>query len=200
VSFCYHFASVVRPSTITKKYSPLKPLGHLRPNFGGMVHGWSPSKIVSGSPNLQPTWSLLLRIKKGDEILKFFISETTGTIGTKLCLDSHWITPFQNSVRQSRHPTIMATVAKNRKGGWHFNFFLLKLLGQLDSSFATKILWWSPFKILSGSPVLRPRWTLLLNINDSCTLSRMQGFACLLKSYKTNMFRLFQWNTVCRRI
>jgi hypothetical protein len=25
-----------------------------------------------------------------------------------------------------------------------------------------------------------------------CTLSRMQGFTCLIKSYKTNMFRLFQ--------
>jgi hypothetical protein len=33
-----------------------------------------------------------------------------------------------------------------------------------------------------------------------CTLSRMQDFTCLIKSYKTNMFRLFQWNTVRRRI
>jgi hypothetical protein len=37
VNFCHHFAFVVRPSTITKKYSHLKPLGHLGPNFGGMV-------------------------------------------------------------------------------------------------------------------------------------------------------------------
>jgi hypothetical protein len=56
--------SSVRPQLL-KKYSPLKPLGHLRPNFGGMVRGWSPSKIVSGSPNFQPIWSLLLQIKKG---------------------------------------------------------------------------------------------------------------------------------------
>jgi hypothetical protein len=56
--------SSVRPQLL-KKYSPLKPLGHLRPNFGGMVGGWFPSKIVSGSPNLQPIWSLLLQIKKG---------------------------------------------------------------------------------------------------------------------------------------
>jgi hypothetical protein len=56
---------VGRPSyTITKKYFHLKPLGHLKPDFGGMVRGWSPSKIVSGSLDLQPTWSLLLRIKK----------------------------------------------------------------------------------------------------------------------------------------
>jgi hypothetical protein len=55
--------------------------------------------------------------KKEDTILKIFISETTGPIGTKLCLDSPLMTPFQNCVRQSRHPTNMATVAKNRKGG-----------------------------------------------------------------------------------
>jgi hypothetical protein len=30
----------------------------------------------------------------------------------------------------------MATVAKNRKGGWNFNCCPLKLQGQLDSSFA----------------------------------------------------------------
>jgi hypothetical protein len=55
--------------------------------------------------------------KKGGEIFKIFISETTGPIRTKLCLNSPLITPFQNCVRQSRHPTNMATVAKNRKGG-----------------------------------------------------------------------------------
>jgi hypothetical protein len=67
------------------------------------------------------------------------------------------MTPFQNCVRQSRHPTNMATVAKNRKGGWNFNCFPLKLLGQLDLSFAEIMLWWSPFKMLSGSPVLGSR-------------------------------------------
>jgi hypothetical protein len=77
------------------------------------------------------------------------------------------MTPFQNCVRQSRHAINMATVAKGRKGGWKFNFFPLKLLGQLDSSFANIIIWWSPFKILSGNPVLGPRCTLLLFINDS---------------------------------
>jgi hypothetical protein len=39
-------------------------------NWIEMVRGWSPSKSVSGSPDLQPTWSLLLKIKKGDEIKK----------------------------------------------------------------------------------------------------------------------------------
>jgi hypothetical protein len=129
MSFCHHFASVVRPSTITKKSYPLKPLGKLRPNFGGIVFGRSTSKVVSGCPDLQPTWPLLLKIKKGDEILKIFISETTGPIGTKLCLDSPWMIPFQNCVRQSRPPTNMATVAKNRKRGDEILFFLSETTG-----------------------------------------------------------------------
>ena len=121
MNFYHHFASVVHPSTITKKSSPLKPLDQLRPNFGGMVLRRSPSKIVSDSPDLQPTWLLLLEIKKGDEILKICISETTGPIETKLYLFSPWVIPFQNCVRQSRPPANMATVAKNRKRGMKSN-------------------------------------------------------------------------------
>ena len=87
--------AVVRPYTIAKKYSPLKPLGHLRPNFGGMVRGWSPSKFVSGSPDLQPTWSLLLKIKKG---MKFFKSSSLKLLG-QLELDFAsivlWWPPFK---------------------------------------------------------------------------------------------------------
>ena len=64
----------VQPSTITKKSSPLKPLGQLRPNFGGMVLWQSTSKFVSGSPDLQPTWLLLLKIKKGGMKLKKYSS------------------------------------------------------------------------------------------------------------------------------
>jgi hypothetical protein len=51
------------------------------------------------------------------------------------------MTPFQNCVRQSRHPSSMATVAKHRKGGWNFNFFPLKLLGRKVMSKVHIILW-----------------------------------------------------------
>ena len=67
-SFCHHFTSVVRPSTINKISSPLKPPGQFKPNVGGIVLGRSTSKIMSGNPDLQPTWPLLLKIKKGDAI------------------------------------------------------------------------------------------------------------------------------------
>jgi hypothetical protein len=80
--------------------------------------------------------------QKGDEILEIFISETTGPIGTKLSLNSPWMIPFQNCVRQSRPPTNMATVAKNRKKAMKFKKqFPLKLLGQLDPSFSKINLW-----------------------------------------------------------
>jgi hypothetical protein len=134
VGFCHHFASVVRRPQLLKIFSsettwPLKTT--LWWNGPWVI----PFQNCVRQSDLQPTWSLLLKIKKGDEILKIFISETTGPIGTKLCLNSPWMTPF----RQSRHPTNMATVAKNRNGGMKF-CFPLKLLGQLDSSFAKIIL------------------------------------------------------------
>ena len=148
MSFCHHFAFVVRPSTITKKSSPLKLLGQLRPNFGGIVLGRSSSKIVSGSPDLQPTWSpqLLLKIKKGDAISKILISATTGPIGTKLCLDSPWMIPFQNCVRQSRPPANMATVAKNKKRRDEF-VSLWNYWVNWIQAFAKISLWSSPFTI-----------------------------------------------------
>jgi hypothetical protein len=36
------------------KFSLLKPLYKIKPNFTVMVHGWSPCKIVSDSVALHP--------------------------------------------------------------------------------------------------------------------------------------------------
>jgi hypothetical protein len=44
------------PMIISAKFATLKPLGQFEPNFGGMVLGWPPSKIVSGDPDFQPRW------------------------------------------------------------------------------------------------------------------------------------------------
>jgi hypothetical protein len=41
------------PDTILEKD---QPQGQLQPNFGGMVLGWPPSKIVSDDPDFQPRW------------------------------------------------------------------------------------------------------------------------------------------------
>jgi hypothetical protein len=47
----------------------------------------------------------------------FLFLATVAPIGTKLCMGSPWMIPFQICVRQSKPPTNMATVAKNKKGG-----------------------------------------------------------------------------------
>jgi hypothetical protein len=39
-----------------KKPSCLEPVAQLKPNFDGIVIGWSSSKIVSGSCTLPPRW------------------------------------------------------------------------------------------------------------------------------------------------
>jgi hypothetical protein len=48
---------------------------------------------------------------------KIFSSETTWPIKTKLWWNDPWVIPFQNCVRQTRPPTNMAAVTKNKKGG-----------------------------------------------------------------------------------
>jgi hypothetical protein len=53
--------------------------------------------------------------KEGLQILKSSSLKLLGQL--ELTLLSPLMTIFQNCVRQPRHPTNMATVAKNRKGG-----------------------------------------------------------------------------------
>ena len=55
--------------------------------------------------------------KRGEEIKKIFSSETTEPISTKLCWNDPCVVPFQNSIRQRRPVSKMATITKNR------NFF-----------------------------------------------------------------------------
>jgi hypothetical protein len=45
--FLAHLA--FRPCELLPSLSDQKPLVQLQPNFGGMVLGWPPSKIVSGA-------------------------------------------------------------------------------------------------------------------------------------------------------
>jgi hypothetical protein len=44
---------------------------------------------------------------------KFFSSETTEPISTKLCWNDPWVVPFQNCVRQRRSVSKMAAITKN---------------------------------------------------------------------------------------
>ena len=153
------------------------------------------------------------------KLKKFFSSETTEPISTKLCWNDPYLVPFQNCVRQRRPVSKMATLLKIEISSngqncsilsqkvpkfelykhndelfniyygifyelWTFADFdrlcklekrgdeikkksSLKLLSQSQPSFAEMILRWSPFKIMSVSTVLYPRWPPLLKIEIS---------------------------------
>jgi hypothetical protein len=81
---------------------------------------------------------LLLKTVRSSTITKkIFSSETTRSIKTKLWWNGPWVIPFQNCVRQSRPPTNIAAVTKNKKGRMKIlKSSSLKLLGQLELSFA----------------------------------------------------------------
>ena len=67
----------------------------------------------------------------------------------------------------------------------------LKLLSQSQPNFAEMILRWSPFKIVSVSAVLYPRWPPLLNIEISSN-----GQNCSILSQKVPKFELYKHNDV----
>ena len=66
---------------------------------------------------------------------------------------------------------------------------ILKLLSQSQPNFAEMILRWSPFKIVSVSPVLYPRWPPLLKIEISSN-----GQNCSILSQKVPKFELYKHN------
>ena len=51
------------------------------------------------------------------QLLEIFSSETIWPLETKLWWNGPWVIPFQNCVRQSRPPTNMVALTKNKKGG-----------------------------------------------------------------------------------
>jgi hypothetical protein len=65
----------------------------------------------------------------------------------------------------------------------------LKLLGQYQPSFAEMILGWSPFKIVSVSTVLYPKWPPLLKVEISSN-----GQNCSILSQKGPIFELYKHN------
>ena len=65
----------------------------------------------------------------------------------------------------------------------------LKLLSQFQPNFAEMILRWSPFKIVSVSAVLYPRWPPLLKIEISSN-----GQNCSILSQKVPKFELYKHN------
>ena len=85
---------------------------------------------------------------------------------------------------------ILTDYANSKKGGMKLKKSSpLKLLSQSQPNFAEMILRWSPFKIVSVSAVLYPRWPLLLKIKIS---SKGQNYSIL--SQKVPKFELYKHN------
>ena len=78
-----------------------------------------------------------------------------------------------------------------KKGGWNLKKKIspLKLLSQSQPNFADRILVWSPFKIVSVSAVLYPRWPLLLKVEISSN-----GQNCSILSQKVRKFEPHKHN------
>jgi hypothetical protein len=67
-------------------------------------------------------WAFVITLRRSSvrtQLLIIFSSETTWPLKTKLWWNGLLVIPFQNCVRQSRPPTNMVAVTKNKKGGWN---------------------------------------------------------------------------------
>jgi hypothetical protein len=107
--------SGIRPyGKFTYQSSPLKPLGQLQPNFGGMVLGWTPLKIVSGDPDFQPRWPRRFKCNLLSKYAWFELHNRYKSAERKISQKnlehmlnyslpcSCWAGPFQSCVRQPR--------------------------------------------------------------------------------------------------
>jgi hypothetical protein len=126
-----------------------------------------------------------------------------GNSHKNLLLRNHWANCNQTLVERSLdgplpnlHPMIQnpnqdGCQAKNRKKGDEIKkkSSPLKLLSQSQPNFAEMILVWSPFKIVSVSAVLYPRWPPLLKIDFFSN-----GQNCSILSQKVPKFELHKHN------
>ena len=175
---------------LKKISSPLKLLSQSQPNFAEMILRWSPFKKVSVSAVLYPRWPPLLKIE---------ISSN----GQNCSILSQKVPKFELYKHNDELFNIYYGIFKEL---WTFTDFnrlcklekrgdeskkksSLKLLSQSQPNFAEMILRWSPFKIVSVSAVLYPRWPPLLKIEISSN-----GQNCSILSQKVPKFELYKHN------
>ena len=167
-----------RGDEIKKNSSPLKLLCQSQPNSAEMILGWSPFKIVSVSAFLYPRWPPLLKIE---------ISSN----GQNCSIWSQTVPKFELYKHNDELFIIYYGIFYEL---WTFAYFdrlcklvkrgdeiykissPLKLLCQSQPNFAEMILGWSPFKIVSVSTVLYPRWPPLLKIEISSNGQKLLYF------------------------
>ena len=180
-----------RGDEIKKKSSPLKLLNQSQPNFAEMILRWSPFKIVSISPVLYPRWPPLLKIEissngqncsiLSQKVPKFELYKHNDELFNIYYGIFYELWTFTDFDR----------LWNLKKGGMKLKkkSSPLKLLSQSQPNFAEMILRWSPFKIVSVSAVLYPRWPPLLKIEISSN-----GQNCSILSQKVPKFELYKHN------
>ena len=173
-----------------KKSSPLKLQSQSQPNFAEMILRWSPFKIVSVSAVLYPRWPPLLKIEissngqncsiLSQKVPKFELYKHNDELFNIYYGIFYELWTFTDFDR----------LCKLEKGGMKLKKSSpLKLQSQSQPNFAEMILRWSPFKIVSVSAVLYPRWPPLLKIEISSN-----GQNCSILSQKVPKFELYKHN------
>jgi hypothetical protein len=155
-----------------------------------MILGGSPFRIVSFSAVLCPRWQPLLKIE-------FFSNDQNCSIL------SQKLPKFELYKHNDEHFNIYYGIfyelwtfadfdrlcRKKNRGDEIEKISSLKLQSQSKPNFAEMILGWSPFKIVSLSAVLCPRWPPLLKIE---IYSNDQN--CPILSQKVPKFELYKHN------
>ena len=155
-----------------------------------MILRWSPFGIVSVSAVMFPGWPPLLNIEISSNGLNCSIlSQKVPNLELYKHNDELFNIYYENFYELWTF-TDFDRLCKLEKRGDEINKSSpLKLLNQSQPNFAEMILWWSPFKIVSVSAVLYPRWPPLLKIEIS---SNGQNRSIL--SQKVPKFELYKYN------
>ena len=179
-----------RGDEIKKKSSPLKLLSQSQANFAEMILGWSHFKIVSVSAVLYPRWPPLQKIEissngqncsiLSQKVPKFELHKHNNELFNIYYGNFYELWTFADFDRLCKLEKRGDEIKKKSS---------LKLLSQFQPNFAQMILRWSPFKIVSVSAVLYPRWPPLLKIEISSN-----GPNCSILSQKVPKYELHKHN------
>ena len=156
-----------------------------------MILGWSSFKIVSVSAVLYPRWPPLLKIEissngqncsiLSQKLSKFELYKHNDELFNIYYGIFYELWTFADFDRLCKLEKRGDEIKKKSSP--------LKLLRQSQPNFAEMILGWSPFKIVSVSAVLYPRWPPWLKIEVSSN-----GQNCSILSQKLFKFQLYKHN------
>ena len=173
-----------------KKSSPLKLQSQSQPNFAEMILRWSPFKFVSVSAVLYPRWRPLLKIDISSNGQNCSILSQKVPRFELYKHNDELFNIYYGIFYELWTFTDFDRLCKLEKGGMKVKKSSpLKLLSQSQPNFAEMILRWSPFKIVSVSTVLYPRWPPKLKIDISSN-----GKNCSILSQKVPKFELYKYN------